>query len=169
MTTSIQKKICMLGAFSVGKTSLVQQYVRSIFSEKYLTTVGVKIDKKTIELDGKDVKLVIWDIQGEDQLQSLRMSYLRGMAGYLLVVDGSRKSTLEIADKLVSKLNSEMKPVPFICCLNKHDLTEDWELDEQQITDLKNKGWEFFLTSAKTGENVENVFRTLTEQILGFN
>ena len=78
----VQKKICMLGGFSVGKTSLVKRYVQSVFSEAYLTTVGVKIDKKTVDLPGKTVNLILWDLAGEDDIASLRMSYLRGSAGY---------------------------------------------------------------------------------------
>ena len=63
----IQKKICMLGAFAVGKTSLVKQYVSGIFSEKYHTTVGVKIDKKMVEVDGQSMTLILWDLHGEDE------------------------------------------------------------------------------------------------------
>jgi len=74
----IKKKICMLGVFAVGKTSLVQRFVKSMFSEKYLTTVGVKIDKKTIEVKGKIVELMLWDLQGEDEFQKLNATYLRG-------------------------------------------------------------------------------------------
>ena len=84
----IQKKICMLGAFAVGKTSLVAQYVSSLFSEKYLSTVGVKIDKKQLTVDGRDVTLMLWDIYGQDDYQTVQPSQLRGMSGYLLVVDG---------------------------------------------------------------------------------
>jgi GTPase SAR1 family protein len=62
MTVAVQKKICMLGGFSVGKTSLVKRYVASIFSESYLTTVGVKIDKKTVTLGERVVHLILWRI-----------------------------------------------------------------------------------------------------------
>src|SRR5574342_650264 len=93
----IQKKICMLGSFSVGKTSLVRRFVESIFSDTYLTTVGVKIDKKQLRVDDHDVTLMLWDIYGEDEFQKLHMSYLRGAAGLLLVVDGTRRSTLDKA------------------------------------------------------------------------
>jgi small GTP-binding protein len=82
---TLQKKICMIGAFSVGKTSLVKRYVQSVFSETYLTTVGVKIDKKTVDVSGRTVNLILWDVAGEDDIGSLRMSYLRGAAGYVLV------------------------------------------------------------------------------------
>ena len=77
----IQKKVCMLGAFAVGKTSLVKRFVDSMFSEKYQTTVGVKIDRKRIQLDEQEVNLVLWDIHGEDELQKVRLSYVRGTSG----------------------------------------------------------------------------------------
>ena len=96
----IQKKICMLGATGVGKTSLVSRFVSSIFSDKYLTTVGVKIDKKTVTVEARTVTLVLWDIYGEDAFQSVRASYLRGAAGYLLVADGTRQLTLDTARSL---------------------------------------------------------------------
>ena len=81
MSGNLQKKLCMLGGFAVGKTSLVKRFVHSVFSDTYLTTVGVKIDKKTVELAGKTVNLILWDLSGEDDLASLRMTYLRGAAG----------------------------------------------------------------------------------------
>src|ERR1700675_4666549 len=89
----LQKKVCMIGSFSVGKTSLIQRFVSSIFSDRYLTTVGVKIDKKVVRVDGEDVTLVLWDLYGEDEFQKMRMSYLRGASGYLLVADGTRRAT----------------------------------------------------------------------------
>src|ERR1700737_1110144 len=90
MTVTLQKKICMLGGFWVGKTSLVKRFVASVFSETYLTTVGVKIDKKTVDLSDRIVNLILWDLAGEDDISSLRMSYLRGSAGYVRVPDGAR-------------------------------------------------------------------------------
>jgi GTPase SAR1 family protein len=77
----IQKKVCMLGSFSVGKTSLVRRFVESMFSDAYLTTVGVKIDKKPLQVEGNDLTLMLWDIYGEDDFQKMRMSYLRGARG----------------------------------------------------------------------------------------
>ena len=81
----IQKKVCMVGTSGVGKTSLVAKFVHSMFSDKYLTTVGVKIDKKTVAVDGNEVMLMIWDLAGDDGYQRLQTSYLRGTSGYLLV------------------------------------------------------------------------------------
>src|SRR6185295_11004334 len=118
----IQKKICMLGGFAVGKTSLVSRFVSSIFSDKYLSTVGVKIDKKELSVDGAAVTLMLWDIFGQDEFQTVKSSYLRGMAGYLLVVDGTRASTLETARDLQKKAVAVAGEVPFSLLLNKVDV-----------------------------------------------
>lgn len=162
----IQKKVCMMGGFAVGKTSLVSRFVRSIFSEKYLTTVGVKIDKKPITVDQRDVTLVLWDIYGQDEFQSVQESYLRGMSGYLLVVDGTRKATLEVAEALQQKAEQAVGTVPFVVVLNKSDLATEWEVDERRLWKLMEQGWPVVRTSAKTGEGVEDAFVTLTRALL---
>ena len=162
----IQKKICMLGGFAVGKTSLVARYVTSLFSEKYLSTVGVKIDKKQIAVDGKDVTLMLWDIYGQDDFQTVQASQLRGMSGYLLVVDGTRRATLETARLMHQKAIEAAGPVPFILLLNKADLASEWEIDEQAFFKLAEQGWRVIRTSAKTGEGVEQAFETLTRAML---
>ena len=81
----IQKKVCMLGAFAVGKTSLVRRFVHSMFADKYLTTVGVKIDKKQLTHSGKEVLLLLWDLYGEDEFQRVQTTYLRGSSGLFLL------------------------------------------------------------------------------------
>ena len=118
----IQKKICMLGGFGVGKTSLVSRYVHSLFSDKYLTTVGVKIEKKAVDLGTDRVDLMIWDLYGEDDFQKIRTSYLRGSAGYLLVADGTCRSTLATAVALQETAERAAGRVPFILLVNKADL-----------------------------------------------
>ena len=90
----IQKKICMVGVFGTGKTSLVQRFVYSKFSEKYHSTVGVKIDRKQVEVGGTAVNLLLWDLAGQDKFQSVQASYLRGSAGIFFVIDGTRRETL---------------------------------------------------------------------------
>ena len=162
----IQKKICMLGGFAVGKTSLVARYVSSIFSDKYLSTVGVKIDKKQLNVDGKDVTLMLWDIYGQDDFQTVQPSQLRGMSGYLLVVDGTRRATLETARQLQAKATEAVGPVPFILLLNKLDLAEQWEIDEPAFFKLVEEGWRVVRTSAKTGEGVEEAFNLLARAML---
>jgi small GTP-binding protein len=162
----IQKKICMLGAFAVGKTSLVSRYVSSLFSEKYLTTVGVKIDKKQVTVDGRDVTLMLWDIYGQDDYQNVTASQLRGMSGYLLVVDGTRGATLEIARQLQQKAVAAVGAVPFILLLNKVDLASQWELDEPAFFKLVEQGWRVVRTSAKTGEGVDEAFFQIAKAML---
>jgi small GTP-binding protein len=162
----IQKKICMLGGFAVGKTSLVARFVSSIFSDKYLSTVGVKIDKKELTVDGKDVTLMLWDIYGQDEFQTVQTSYLRGMSGYLLVVDGTRVATLDTARELQVKAAEVAGTAPFILLLNKLDLAPQWEVDEKALFKLADQGWRIVRTSAKTGEGVQHAFEALTRAML---
>lgn len=162
----LQKKICMVGAFATGKTSLVSRFVYSIFSDKYQTTVGVKIDKKTVNLGEKELNLILWDLYGEDEFQKVRMSYLRGSSGYLLVVDATRRNTLEKALNLQKRVEETIGQVPFILVINKWDLADEWEISNSEIDELIQKGWTVIKTSAKTGFGVEKTFQTLASRIL---
>lgn len=162
----LQKKICMVGAFATGKTSLVARFVHSIFSEKYYTTVGVKIDKKTVDFQANKLDFILWDIHGEDEFQKVQMSYLRGTAGYLLVVDGTRHNTLEKALNLQTRVEKTIGQVPFILVINKWDMTEEWEIETTEIDAAIEKGWTVMKTSAKNGLGVEEVFQTLANKIL---
>ncbi|OUL18026.1 GTP-binding protein [Nostoc sp. RF31YmG] len=162
----LQKKICMVGAFATGKTSLVARFVSSIFSENYQTTVGVKIDKKTVTIQEKRINLILWDLYGEDEFQKVRMSYLRGSSGYLLVVDGTRKNTLEKAFDLQIRVEETIGKVPFIMILNKWDIADEWEIDPVEIDAIKQKNWTVIKTSAKNGLGVAEVFQTLAEKIM---
>jgi small GTP-binding protein len=161
VTNVLQKKICMLGAFSVGKTSLVRRFVESVFSDAYLTTVGVKINKKTVNVSGRTVNLILWDIAGEDDLGSLRMSYLRGSAGYVLVADGTRPATVEVALSLRERVNADLGRLPSVMLLNKHDLVEDWAISDAQLDALRDDGSWVQPSSARTGERVDEAFQRL--------
>jgi small GTP-binding protein len=162
----IQKKVCMLGAYAVGKTSLVSRFVRSIFSDKYLTTVGVKIDKKTVKIDDQDLTLILWDLAGEDDFYQVRMSYLRGSAGYLLVADGTRGATLDKALELHQRAETEIGKVPVILVINKLDAIEEWEIKETDLASLSDSGWQVVATSAKTGVGVNETFSALGQKTL---
>ncbi len=163
----VQKKICLLGAFAVGKTSLVMRYVNSIFGEKYYTTVGVKIDKKQLVSNDQEVTLMIWDLAGQDDLTRLRTSYLRGVAGYVIVADGTRPFSLNTAINMHKEAREYTGDVPFIVAINKADLREEqWRVEAEQIKALEDDGAIIILTSAKTGEGVEETFQLLTKSIL---
>ena len=162
----IKKKVCMLGAFAVGKTSLVRQYVHSIFSEKYQTTVGVKIDKKTLEREDGPVDLILWDIHGEDAFQTVRTSYLRGASGILIVVDGTRRATLDTAFDLRQRARATVGDVPIVFVFNKSDLASEWELGDGEIGRLQQEGIATVKTSAKTGRAVPATFEMLAQAML---
>ncbi len=162
----MKKKICMLGAFAVGKTSLVQQYVHSIFSDKYRTTVGVKIEKTTTEIDGTNVDLIIWDLHGEDEFQHVRLSYLKGSSGLIYVADGTRKATLATALNLRNIAQNTVGNVPFLLIVNKADLKDQWEVDDATLEEIKNQGITVLLTSAKTGTKVDQAFKNLTKTMM---
>ncbi len=158
-------KICMLGATGVGKTSLVERFVTSIFSETYRTTVGVKIQSREMRRGGAVLDLVLWDLSGEDEFETVRLAYLRGAAGYLLVVDGTRRETLETAISLQKAARGAIGYVPFVTVLNKGDLSDSWSLEEKDLRMLAEKGFSVVRTSAKTGDGVEEAFTMLVEAI----
>jgi hypothetical protein len=162
----IQKKICMIGTFAVGKTSLVQRYVNSIFSEKYLTSVGVKVDKKVMRIYDQEVMLMVWDLAGEDEFCEIRPSYVRGSSGYLLVCDGTRIVSFKDALCLHDKIRDMLGDVPFVLALNKYDLKDQWKLEEPDLNNLVAEGWSIVYTSAKTGEGVDEAFQKLGQLII---
>jgi small GTP-binding protein len=162
----LQKKICMLGAFAVGKTSLVRRFVESIYSDAYQTTVGVKIDKKVVQVDAKELNLVLWDMYGDDDYQKMKWSYLWGASGYLLVADGTRRTTLDKAIELEHRAKQEVGPLPFVFVMNKDDLASEWEVEEGWEARLAALNWATLRSSAKTGEGVEEAFQRLARKML---
>lgn len=163
---TVQKKVCVLGAFAVGKTSLVGRFVKNVFDERYLTTVGVKIDRKDVEAGDETVRMVLWDIQGEDELQPIRPSYMKGASGCLLVVDGTRPETLDVARRLKVWGQANAGDIPFLMLLNKSDLTAEWALQDGDLQGDGRPGCRVIATSAKTGEGVEEAFRILAEKMI---
>ena len=160
----LQKKVCVLGSFGVGKTSLVRRYVESIFSDAYLTTVGVKVDKKVLEVRGRELTLVLWDVAGEDDITSIRMSYVRGAAGYFLVADGTRAKTLDVARSIQARVAAEIGELPYLLILNKADLQSEWELPE--AIDGLPGAVAVIRASAKTGDGVEQSFQELAQRLI---
>lgn len=157
----LRKKICMLGSFSVGKTSLVRRYVDSLFSENYVTTIGVKIDKKNISVNDIDLALILWDVYGEDNYKSVLPSYLRGMAAYILVIDPSRPETFDSAKHLYSLVVETLGPTRFVLVLNKSDIKSDWEINHTILNELNEVAFATIETSAKKDIGVDEVFQTI--------
>ncbi len=162
----LKKKVCILGSFSVGKTSLVRRFVSNTFSDDYLTTVGVKVEQKLVRSNEKDLTLVVWDIHGDDVYQRLQKSYLRGAAGYFLVVDGTREQSFEVALEIRQRFSEQLSDIPGIFLVNKFDLKDNWRLGTVEFEKMESLGMPLLKTSAMTGEKVEESFRLLSEMML---
>ena len=167
---AVGKKICMLGDFGVGKTSLVRRYVHDEFSPDYQTTLGVNIYKYTdqVRKDGTEVEFrhILWDIEGGLQRESLLDSYIGGAAGAIVVGDITRDDRLETMRENAQRFRLARPGRPVVFALNKIDLVEGpAHVDgaEDLAKDFRG-GVEY--TSAQTGEAVGRLFRTLAEQIL---
>jgi small GTP-binding protein len=156
----------MLGATGVGKTSLVRRFVQSIYSEKYHSTIGVKIDKKSLRVGEEDVNLLLWDLQGEDHEFKIRPSFLRGASGYFIVVDLTRHETFVTAFSIQQMVEREVGPLPFLVLFNKNDLIDQFDILPTELEQMMNYGWKMFRTSAKSGERVEEAFQKLAEKML---
>ncbi|MDH3458724.1 MAG: GTP-binding protein [Gemmatimonadota bacterium] len=163
----IQKKICMVGVFGTGKTSLVRQFVHSKFSEKYHSTVGVKIDRKPVELGGTTVNLLLWDLEGRDGTQDIQTSYLRGASGIIYVADGTRVRTFDQVFELRAIADEALGVVPSVCAVNKVDLVDAWQLGDERLAELDPTQWHALTTSAKTGAGVEEAFHWLAGAVIG--
>ena len=152
------KKIVLVGHFNVGKSSMIRRFVQNIFSDDYLVTIGVHILKKTITINDQEMTLVIWDIEGKEAVNTVRDSYLLGTSGFIYVIDPTRINTYQnLADEL-KFLKKKYPKTPIITVCNKSDLVD---IDVFKKT-LLNLNLEFdFSTSAKTGQNVENIFHDL--------
>ncbi len=159
----LQKKICMVGVFGTGKTCLVQRYVHSIFSTKYLSTVGVKIDRREIQAKGQPVSLVLWDLEGKEATRDINPSYLRGAHGILYVVDGTRRETFDQIFEINTLVTSTLGTVPSVVALNKSDLTDQWQLKPADEKRLAASGFFALQTSAKSGMGVETAFQQLAD------
>ncbi len=160
---ALSKKIILLGHFGVGKTSLIQRFVHQKFSEKYLTTIGVKVDKKVVVIDGRELSMIIWDIAGENTQQKVPESYKLGAHGAIYVFDLTRPSSYDLIEQEVSHLQNILPPIPFVLVGNKLDL-----LTEEEFNSLRKKlpAYDYIFSSAKTGEGVEEMFFYLAKQML---
>ncbi len=171
---AVTRKICIIGDFAVGKTSTVARFVHSVFSEKYLTTVGVKIDTRILTTSrDTELKMVIWDIAGTDRFSAVEFSYLRGASGYLVIADGTRIHTLDVAERLVEEARERYGATPIVYLINKSDLEDEWEVTDERLVQLRDGASDgagdgsgaVFITSAKTGANVDAAMHALADML----
>lgn len=176
--TIITKKICLLGDFNVGKTSLVRRFVEDTFSDRYLSTVGVKVSRKSIEIetdtDSHQVNLLVWDLEGSTKFKSITPSYLKGASGSIIVADLTRVETFNNLNQHI-KLFVEVNPHGvIIIALNKADLIPQEKLSqlmENYNSDNFNHCEQIvgiYTTSAKIGDNVVKIFDKLAQVITIF-
>jgi small GTP-binding protein len=157
-TGPLTLKVSMVGAAGVGKTSLVKRFVYSMFSESYLTTVGVQISKKNVTVGARPLSMIIWDIAGQEDGSPLRLEYVRGSRGLILVADGCRRKTLQEAEDLRQRIVEAHGPVPCVLAVNKVDLHSEWQVSMEELEASSKAGRATFTTSAKTGKAVEELF-----------
>lgn len=160
-TKGISKKIALLGSHAVGKTSLISRFVTRQFPKEYLTTIGLRVDEKVVQLGDTTVDLILWDIAGQDDPVRIPHYYLNGAHGYIFVVDLSRPSTWQDMPHQLSVLEGIMPNARRLIVGNKKDL-----LDEQELSSLNLPVVPDFLTSALTGEQVDAMFHELATLML---
>jgi len=153
------KKIVVLGLFGVGKTSLLKKYVDGIFSEEYQVTIGVHILKKTVEIQGQSVKLILWDTEGTENIDEIRKTYFTGAHGFIYVFDISRpKSYLNVTSD-IDFLKSEYQGIPIVVAANKSDLLPAGTITEKK----KEMPLVDVMVSAKEGSNVNRLFEKMAK------
>lgn len=176
MPRNLIKKICLLGDGAVGKTSLIRRYVYDDFDDKYLMTIGTKITKKTMlvkqgtgePISGEEINLtmMINDIVGQVEFERIHKQYYRGSKGGLFVCDLTRKDTLERVEWWLNSFREVAGNVPVILLGNKLDLKEEHEISFGDMAAFAKKfNCPYFLTSARTGENVERAFKNMGARV----
>jgi small GTP-binding protein len=166
VVTTISKKVCLLGDFAVGKTSLLRRFVYDLFNEKYISTIGVKVSRKTVAVPRADgvveLTIMLWDLGGSEEFRQVRASYLRGAAGGVLVCDLTRPETLDSFQAYADELLAVSPGAELILAANKCDLVDQQRLTVAQIeAAAASLGAPYYRTSAKTGDEVETLFRHL--------
>ena len=168
----MKAKVCLVGEHAVGKTSLIRRFVLDEFDDRYIVTLGAKVSKKELRLqtpDGSPIQIdvTIWDIMGSKGFRELlREAYFHGAQGILAICDITRYDTLEDLDSWVESVFRTVGEVPVVFAVNKADLRDQAAFGEEQIRSAT-EGFDspFYYTSARTGENVEALFRSLADGI----
>ena len=169
----LKSKICLVGERGVGKSSLIRRYVLDQFDDKYVRTLGAKVEKKTMRIDiperqaQVEISMAIWDIIGHVGFrQLLGDSFFNGAQGILAVADLTRRETLPVLTGWVEAVESVAGKVPVVLVANKADLTTQAQFGVADLTEMAETfSCTYVLTSAKNGQNVEDAFLRLATQI----
>lgn len=172
---TLSKKICMLGDFAVGKTSLVRRFVYDMFDDRYISTIGVKVSRKPLAVVSGDrvvdLTMILWDLAGSEEFGQMRGAYLRGAAGALLVYDLTRAETLASLHSYASQLRQTNAAAALVVVANKSDLVaaNNGGFDAAALEGgalAASLDAPFLPASALTGHNVEDVFRQLGQRLV---
>jgi small GTP-binding protein len=174
VTKRLKSKVCLVGDKSVGKTSLVRRYVMNMFDEQYITTIGTRVSKKEIRVDMPEqnlhvqVDMMLWDIMGEKGFRELlKDAYFYGANGILAVADITRRRTLEDLDDWIDGVEPVIGKVPVLLVVNKIDLSPSAQFRDRDVAQFaKAYESEFFLASAKTGNQVEPAFSRMASLVV---
>ncbi len=159
----ISKKVVVLGHFGVGKTSLIRRIVDDSFSDNYEVSIGVHITKKTVETaPNTSVSLILWDLEGTADLNEIRASYMLGTHAVIYVFDVLRPATFLDVRNDLSIINKMVASIPIRVVGNKVDLIPPDDLAKI----LENHDISLdYLTSAKTGSKVDDLFKNLAKTL----
>ncbi|AUB44039.1 GTPase SAR1 family domain (plasmid) [Nostoc flagelliforme CCNUN1] len=173
--STISQKICLFGDFGVGKTSLIRRFVESQFSDKYLSTVGVKISRKLVNVSEQDVlsvqdlQLIIWDIEGSNKFKAVAKNYFQGSKGGVIVGDVTQAETLNHIQEHIQTFLAVNPKSYIVVALNKSDMIAAEYLENirqmYQFTEQANI-LDTYITSAKTGNNVDKIFQSLATHLI---
>lgn len=166
MVATFSKKVCLLGDFAVGKTSLVRRFVYNLFSDKYLSTIGVNVSRKMVAVQRADevveLTMMLWDLAANAEFDQMQASYLRGAAGAIVVCDLTRPETLAHIKTHAQNLRDTSAKAHIILAANKADLSTEYQVTPAEVeTVAAQLNIPFYFTSAKTGAQVEEIFRHL--------
>lgn len=163
-----QRKVCLVGDFAVGKTSLFNRFVYNRFSESYLTTVGVLVQRKVVQINGNELTMILWDTEGGKDSSALNVSYVSGAAGAVIVCDLTRASTILHCQGYITALRRMNQQIRLVLAGNKLDILDP---DHKHLTVMRQVAHKeqlaLTLTSAMSGEGVDAMFTSLGQSLIG--